>query len=208
MSKKFCDLTDSQKAAHDATLAKYTIDKSATPESTNTSDHPGGLQVGHEHNYTKQVAVKDIDDLNDKVGYPSEYYHNGTADDSDIDYPAPFAQSSIAKMNPKDADFKKQLSKEEHKVLKQAMNSYLHGDSSKLQDYKDAINTTFFRKPLMMAVSSSQDITITKDHPLIVKGDHSGQPVHLIYGTVTIEDGGYIQSDVPFTISSQVFTVL
>jgi len=206
MAKKYCDLTDEQKIAHESALAAYGLTCASAPEAINTSDHPGGLKVGIGSNCTKTVKVKDIDELNGKVGFPCENYVSGKADDSDIEYPQDFEKSSHAKLNTNADDFRKQLSSEDHKTLSKAMSCCLHGDSNKLAKYKPAINAAFFKQPVTLAVHSTQDITITKDNPLIVPSD-GGKTAHLIYGTVTIEPGGYIQSEVPFTLTSQVFTV-
>ncbi len=204
MTKKFKDLTQEQLDRYHATLAKLGVDKDSVVKQCQTSDHAGGMTVGHQHNCTKHLDITSIDDLNKKVGLDCKQYQNGALDDSDVYYPAALTTKLAKGATP--AEIKKQLSSDDHKQIKQAMVSYLQGDSAKVASYKDAINATHFAKPVAMAVHAAADITITAGSPLIIKGV-DGQPVSLVYGTVTVEPGGYIQSDVPLTIDSQVFTI-
>lgn len=204
MTKKFKDLTAEQLERYHATLAKFDIDKDSVVKQCQTSDHAGGMTVGHQHNCTKHLDVTCIEDLNKKVGLDCNLYQNGTLDDSGVHYPAALTTKLAKGAAP--AELKKQLSSDDHKQVKQAMVSYLQGDSAKVASYKDAINASYFAKPVTLAVHSAEDITITAANPLIIKGT-DGQPVSLVYGTVTVEPGGYIQSDVPLTIDSQVFTI-
>jgi len=207
MAKTSKDLSAEQKAAYEATLAKYGINSNQVAKTVNTGDYPSGLDVGLEQNCTKKVPISDIDELNEKMGFPCEHYTNGKADDSDIEYPQEFEQCKISKLNSKADDFRTQLCKEDHNTLSKALSCCLHGNSQKMAKYKPAINAAFFKEPVIMAVHAAQDITISKDHPLVVKSK-GGKTAHLIYGTVTIEPGGYILAEVPFTITSQVVTVL
>jgi hypothetical protein len=202
MSKKFKDLSQAQIDSHNNTLKRFGIDPASVVQSCNTADHPGGMRVGHQHNCTKKIALTSIDDLNDKVGFPCENYQNGSHSDADINYPGP---CTIAKGSRE--ELKANMSVQQHADVQQAMTAMVMGDSAKVADYKEAINTLNFSTPLLMAVHAAEDITITADDPLIVVPDEDGKPVAMIYGTVTVKKGGYIQSSVPLILTSQVFTI-
>jgi hypothetical protein len=206
MAKKFKDLTQEQVDRFHADLAKVGIDKDSVPKQVNTHDYPEGLKVGHSFNCSKLCHAKDIDELNTMIGLPSKDYQSGKLDDSGTVYPEAFAKTQVVAKAKSADDVKKALDPADHKTIRQAMAAYVQGDSAKVSSYKDVINTVHFSKPVALAAHAAQDITITADNPLIVKGDN-GQPVSLTYGTVTIEKGGYIQADVPLTLNAQVFTI-
>ena len=201
MSKKFKDLSQAQIDNHNNALKRLGIDPASVANSCNTADHPSGMHVGHSHNCTKKIALTCIDDLNAKVGFPCENYQNGSHSDADINYPAP---CGIAKGSRE--ELKTNMTAQQHADVQQAMSAMVQGDSAKVADYKEAINTLHFSKAVTLAAHAANDITITAANPLIVLDD-GGQPVTLVYGTVTVEKGGYIQSSVPLTLKSQVFTI-
>ena len=205
MSKTFKDLTQEQVDRHNAGLAKLGIDPDKISPYHQTSDHPGGMIVGPEHNYTKKIEVNSIEELNTLVGYPCEYFHSGKTDDSDLDYPAPFAKTHLAVEGASAHEIKEQLTTDEHEQVKQAMVHFLQGDSAKVDSYKDIINAVHFENPVTLTVASAQDILITAQNPLIFHAT-DGQPITANYGTITVENGGYIQSNVPLNLTCQVFT--
>ena len=58
---------------------------------------------------------------------------------------------------------------------------------------------------MTMAVQGAQDITITANNPLIINTP-DGSPTTLVFGTVTVEKGGYILMKTPLNLDCQVFT--
>ena len=202
MSKQFKDLTAEQaQRFHDA-LARLSVDRNLVAARIFTSDHPGGLNIGHKHQCSRICMASSIDDLNAKMGIPCADYHSGKHDDSDIDYPAPLTLPTLAA----NESLKSALTDSQFRQVHQAMTAYLQGDSNKVASFQAAINELHFAQPMAMAVHAANDLVIDKDHPLIVKS-HNGKPVTLIYGTVTVKPGGQIISDTPLRLESQVFTI-
>jgi hypothetical protein len=77
---------------------------------------------------------------------------------------------------------------EDHDRIMQSMLSPALADADKVQDYSPRINAQEF--PTQLAVYSLSDLIIQLDHPFII---NDTRPVVLNYGTVTIENGAYIE---------------
>ena len=214
MAKKFSDLTEHQVNNFHAELAKVGINHHdimgvcVTGEQGNKE----GTKVGHElaHSDVEPAAVTTVDSvqhLKQLTGIPDHDYHSKKYSDGFVHYPKQMRDLAIPTLKSCKNDvceLKNQMSPAQHREVGKALHAYIKGDSTKVADYEDHINAIHF--PMTVTSYAAEDLIITKDKPLIVDSPND-QPVHLVYGTITVEPGGYILAKVPLKLSCQVFTV-
>ena len=210
MVKKFQDLSEEQHDRFNARLETLGIDPSSIPENVTTPS--GGLQVGHPgvNSSFPPARVAEIANLQELLaigGNSDESYRNRTSSDSFVRYPQPASAMtlpSLASCNNDVCQLKDSLSLEQHQEISKALHAAVMGDSSKVEDYHEHINAIHF--PMQVALYAAQNITITPDNPLIINNPDN-QPTSLVFGTVTVEPGGYIEAKTPLELHSQQFTV-
>jgi hypothetical protein len=213
MSKSFKELSADQQAKFHAKCRTFGIDPETVPETVTTVNSNDGLRFGHPAGSAafapaKVIDVKCIKDLQALGGCKDEEYTQGRASDAFVRYPKPMAEMAAPTLKSCDGDvckLKDSLSLEQHEAINQAMHAYLLGNSRKVQDYEDHINAIHF--PQQVAVYAGENLVITAAKPLIIDNPN-GSPTQLVYGTVTIQPGGYILVKTPLSLDSQLFTVL
>lgn len=208
MEKKFSDLSEEQVENFYANLKKFGISPDSVQPLCRTCDHSGDLIIGHQGTNDHIHTIDSVQTLKALVGPPDSDYHEKVADDSFVKYPKPAEQTKIVSfsaVNNNVEELKEQMTLVHHKEVNKALHAYILGDSTKVADYEDHINALHF--PMEIAVHAAKDLIISKDKPLIVKGDN-GKPVSLVYGTATVEKGGFIEVHVPLTMKCQVFTII
>lgn len=211
MSKLFKDLSSDQQARFHAKCQQFGIDPASVPQQMSTENDAQGVVLGHPAVNAalppaRTITVNSIAELSQYGGCSDEEYTSGRASDAFVRYPQPLSALSAPGLAECDGDvckLKDSLTLEQHEAVSQAMHAYVMGNSSKVQEYEEHINALHF--PMQMAVYAAQDLVITADNPLVVDNPN-GSPTTLIYGTVTVEQGGYIQVRSPLSLDAQAFT--
>lgn len=70
-----------------------------------------------------------------------------------------------------------------------AFKQYVYGDSTKVADYEKALNQYYF--PMVLSAYEAEDIIVTKDHPLSIKGGED-IPVIVSCNNLIIENAGEV----------------
>ncbi|WP_176692926.1 collagen-like protein [Photorhabdus luminescens] len=123
-------------------------------------------------------TVQTIQELKALNGVPDSQYKSGKME-SHHPLPEPFSAERLANVSG------------DHIDLRKAFNAYIYGDSELVKDYEEMLNAKRF--PMQVALYSGDEITISKDHPLIIRDkDHRGEPVVLVYNQITIEPEGKV----------------
>jgi hypothetical protein len=212
-STRYKDLDSGQQGMFAAKCRAFGIDPAKVPASVTTENGGKGLLLGHASGSatvtpSANITVANIRELANYGGVKDEEYLNGSASDAFVKYPAKLSTLSAPTLAACDGDvckLKDSMSLEHHQAVNQAMQAYLLGNSTKVQEYEEHINALHF--PMQMAVYAAQDIVITKDNPLIIDNPE-GHPSSYVYGTVTVEEGGYILVKTPLSLDAQAFTTL
>jgi len=124
------------------------------------------------------ITVNDIDELKELSGISNEQLESNDWE-RNFTYPPPYSAERLKKADPFAPD------------ICQAFRAYIYGDASQVESYKGILNELRF--PLKLTVFSAEDITVSPDHPLIIRDESGhGEPVVVAYNTVTVEPGGQI----------------
>ncbi len=150
---------------------------------------------------SQQVEVANIAQYKAIGGVPNAHFDKTPGADRHITYlgasPTNF-RALIERAKTDSCTFKSLLSADDIDTLATHMRAYVLGDSRRVpSEYEEAINSLHF--PMMVTYTPGQDITITASNPLIID---SSYPAQLTFGTITIESGGYVQMNVPVSITS------
>ncbi|PLY42104.1 hypothetical protein CSZ94_12035 [Janthinobacterium sp. ROICE36] len=211
MTKLFNDLSSDQKAKFEAKCRSFGIDPATVPKTLTTENGGKGVVLGHPAANAaiapaKIINVANIQELSKYGGCQDEEYIQGRASDAFVRYPQPLATLSAPSLTECGGDvckLKDSMTLEHHEAVNQAMHAYMMGNSSKVKDYEEHINAIHF--PMQMAVYAAEDKIITNNNPLIIDTKNGG-PTTLVYGTVTVEEGGYILVKTPLSLDAQAFT--
>ncbi|QXF34845.1 hypothetical protein B0X70_17990 [Photorhabdus akhurstii] len=123
-------------------------------------------------------TVQTIQELKALNGVPDNQYSSGKME-SHHPLPEPFSTERLAN------------APDNHIDLCKAFSAYIYGDSALVKDYEEMLNAKRF--PMKVAFYSGDEITISKDNPLIIRDkDHSGKLVVLVYDKITIEPEGEV----------------
>ena len=213
MTAVFNELSSDKQARFEEKCKQFGIDPETIPGMISTQKmrrgaicgHPGGNTVFPPANV---LTVSSVQELKTLGGCSDQEYSEGHASDAFITYPKPLMALAAPTLQSCDGDvcqLKAHMTLEHHAAVAQDMNAYMMGNSTKVTDYVEHINALYF--PMQMAVHAARDLVITKDKPLIVNNP-SGAPTTLIFGTVTVEPGGYILAQTVLNLCTQVFTVM
>ena len=213
MAVMFKDLSSGKQQNFADKCRKFGIDPGGVPKLVSTSDMKDGAACGHPAGNSafppaKVMTINSIQEMKSLGGCDDQEYLQGRASDACIAYPGSLASLAAPTLQSCDGDvciLKDAMTLDHHDAVAKAMNAYMMGNSTKVSDYESHINAIHF--PMQMAVHAAEDIVITKDKPLIVNNP-TGAPTTLIFGTVTVEPGGYILAQTVLNLSSQTFTVI
>ncbi|MCQ0090813.1 hypothetical protein FGD77_03390 [Roseovarius sp. M141] len=169
--------------------------------------HKGAMVVsadpGQDNLDSKLVEVNSIAELKAIGGIADSHFK--TAGDKHINYPEAQLKTdvpeAIGRARADSCALESLIHPDDEATINQAMMAYVHGDSSKVKGFEDVINALKF--PTQILVTVGEDITVTKDNPLIIGQDSphvdGGKAV---FGTVTVEEGGQIQILIPVTFEA------
>ncbi|MCA6222341.1 collagen-like protein [Photorhabdus antumapuensis] len=123
-------------------------------------------------------TVQTIQELKALGGVPDSQYGPGKMEPHHL-LPEPFSAERLANVH------------DNHIDLCKAFSAYIYGDSALVKDYEEMLNAKRF--PMKVAFYSGDEITISKDNPLIIRDKNSyGEPVVLVYNKITIEPEGKV----------------
>ncbi|WP_391529699.1 hypothetical protein [Photorhabdus akhurstii] len=123
-------------------------------------------------------TVQTIQELKALNGVPDSQYSSGKME-SHHPLPEPFSVERLVNVPANHID------------LCKAFSAYIYGDSALVKDYEEMLNAKRF--PMKVAFYSGDEITISKDNPLIIRDkDNRGEPVVLVYNKITIEPEGKV----------------
>lgn len=210
MTKSFQDLSSEQVAKFQSVCQKFGIDPANVPVLVSTAAVKGGVLCGHpagsiEFPIGKTHVVDNVQDLNALIGCADKHYASGAVSDDFVSYP-PVASTlnlpTVASSGANACKLKASMTVAQRETVMQALNAYLMGNSAKVADYEEHINTLYF--PVKMATQAAQDIVVYPDNPLVIdSGD--GSPTTIIAGTVTVMNGAQIIMKTPLNLQCQVF---
>lgn len=148
-----------------------------------------------------RIQVEDVAMYKRIGGVPNDHFEKHSGADRHLKYlgaPETNFASLITFAKKDGCTFRSLLSSDDIDNISAQMRAYVLGDSRKVPtEYETAINALMF--PMMATYTPGQDITITATNPLIID---SSWPASIIFGTMTIESGGYIQTNVPVNITA------
>ncbi|WP_152598665.1 hypothetical protein [Janthinobacterium sp. RA13] len=212
MTILFNDLSWNQQEQFKTTCLRHGIDPTAVRATLSTENMGKGVLCGHPaassafppDNIVQVDSIKQLKALGRGEGVDDVLGATGAAE---VSYPTPLAEMAmpdLAAFGGKAVKLRNSLSRPQFQAVSDAMNAYLLGDSSRVADYEDYINTLHF--PLQMAVYAVTDLEITAANPLLV--DNSNAPTSLIFGTVTVQPGGYIEARSTLQMNVQTMTIV
>lgn len=205
------DLPSNQQEQFNATCRRYGIDPSTVRATLPTDDMGKGVLCGHPaassafppDNIVHVDTVQEFKALCRGEGGNDVLGATGAAS---VNYPKPLAEMALpdlASFGQHAGKLRNSLTRAQFQSVSEAMNAYLHGDSSRVADYEDYINKLHF--PLQMPVYAVADVTITAAEPLLVHPSTS--PTSLIFGTVLVQPGGYIEATSTLQMTVQAMTI-
>ncbi|MEK9495962.1 hypothetical protein V2H77_05750 [Photorhabdus sp. P32] len=152
------------------------------PKQLKTSDFDGPVVFSNDQKTATVLpaffTVQTIQELKALGGVPDSQYGSGKMEPHHP-LPEPFSAERLADVFGNHID------------LCKAFRAYIYGDSALVKDYEEILNAKRF--PMKVALYSGDELTITKDKPLIIEDkDCYGEPVVLIYNQIAIEPGGEI----------------
>ncbi|MFZ7092716.1 hypothetical protein [Primorskyibacter sp. 2E233] len=169
--------------------------------------HKGAMVIssdpGQDNLNSRLVNVNSIAELKAIGGIADSHFES--AGDKHVDYPEDALKTdvgaAIERARLDSCSLESLLHPDDHAVVDQAMMAYLNGNSAKVKDFEPVINALRF--PMQILVTAGEDITVTKDNPLIIGQDSPHvQGGKAIFGTVTVEEGGQIQILIPVTFEA------
>lgn len=167
--------------------------------------HKGPMIISHDPTRdnlgSQRIQVKDVAMYKLIGGVPNSHFDKHSGADRHLKYlGAPETNfSSLIDFAKKDGcTFRSLLSSDDIDNVSGQMRAYVLGDSRKVPAaYETAVNALMF--PMMATYTPGENITITATNPLIID---SSWPASIVFGTMTIESGGYIQTNVPVNITA------
>lgn len=171
------------------------------------NSHKGAMVAsadpGQDNLSSRLVEVNSIAELKAIGGIADSHFK--TAGDKHVNYPEARMKTdlpeAIGRARADNCALESLIHPDDDAIINQAMMAYVHGDSSKVKDYEDVINALKF--PAQILVITGEDITVTKDNPLIIGKDSPHvQGGKAVFGTVTVEEGGQIQILIPVTFEA------
>lgn len=212
MAILFNDLSCNQQEQFKATCRRHGIDPNTVRATLSTDNMGKGVLCGHPaassafppDNIVQVDSVKQLKALGRGEGADDVLGATGAAA---VRYPKPLAEMAmpdLAAFEGQTVKLRNSLTRPQFQAVSDAMNAYLLGDSSRVADYEDYINKLHF--PLQMAVYAVADLEITAANPLLVA--YSTSPTSLIFGTVTVQPGGYIEAQSTLQMNVQTMTIV
>ncbi len=169
----------------------------AQPPSLKTSDFAGPVLFSDDPAVSSVppafFTVNTLQELKALGGVPdSQYGPAGMAEHHPL--PDPFDAQRLAKVSGNHAD------------LCKAFRAYMFGNSQRVSDYQDILNAKRF--PMQVALFTGNNLTVSPGKPLIVEDKEGhGNPVVLVYSTITVEPGGQIIYRTNGTVKAQNMNV-
>lgn len=150
---------------------------------------------------SRRLQVENVAMFKRIGGVPNEHFDKHPGSDRHLKYlgaPTTNFASLIALAKKDGCTFRSLLSSDDLDNISTQMRAYVLGDSRKVPaEYETAINALQF--PMMATYTPGENITITASNPLIID---STWPTSIVFGTMTIESGGYIETNVQVSITA------
>lgn len=169
--------------------------------------HKGAMVVsadpGQDNLNSRLIEVNSIAELKAIGGIADSHFE--TAGDKHVNYPEGQLKTdltaAISRARADDCALESLIHPDDDEIIDRAMMAYVYGDSSKVKGFEEVINALKF--PAQILVTVGEDITVTKDTPLIIGKDSPYvQGGKAVFGTVTVEQGGQIQILIPVTFEA------
>jgi hypothetical protein len=199
MSEAHPHLTAEHTAFLTTALAKVNLDLGAVAgKSHGAGSHPGAMVISadpvHDNLGSRLIEISSVQHLKEVAGIPDSYYKTHRGADAAVIYPpepvTDFARA-IAQARADSCALESLIDPGDMECINEATLAFVNGDSEKVIRYEPVINALRF--PAQAILTVGEDITVTKDKPLII-GENSPHVIggKVIFGTVTIEPGGQI----------------
>ena len=194
-------LTDTHKKKQLTELAKHNLSQADMLPNIDTSQSEDGVILSSNINESHHapsgwVMAANVKELKEKLGVKDSDIDAGLVSDGHIKYP-PAASNNLLELHSSSIDgcaFDQSLKDhhlEDAHHLSNATTAFVMGHSAKTQSYENSINKVSFPKPMTVPVFAVENVVVTKDKPLIIKGEDD-KPVVVNFGSVTVEPGGQI----------------
>lgn len=199
MATKYADLSEKEKSNFAAQLKALGIDPGSVPANVVADGslrlHPNEALTNVQ---THTAQIENLAHLKQLWGVPDAAFAE-EGKDAHINYPAPLPEDRVRLLaTGRKALTEQAIAPHEQNSVDTAMEAYVNGNSGKVPAHLvDLANTLRF--PMAVRVTAAQDLTVTGEFQLSQAA---------VFGTVTIEPGGYIAVIGDATLTAQVITVV
>jgi len=187
-------LSKEQQSAFSARLKEFQMKPEQVVKQVNSKTHKGPIVLSADPAVSTIpphiVTLTSLDEAKRLAGNEDELFENGLMQNAHEALP-----EWPAALNDKD---RTELTPEQNRLINKAHTAYIYGHSKLVSSYKAIIEKLNY--PVQVATFAIEELCIDKTNsPFIVK-----DPAGLNVGTLTICEGGYIQTESNTSITAQV----